>query len=185
MLNSSFSSVKFSFKFNLMESASHFKETHLWDTTTKGEGQRWMCFTILSKSQVQDQRVRGQHDWPAPTSIAGSPWWHPPLHLWEGWRDDRERRGMKGEERWICKDSKRGGQENYKEILRMSGGHINKVQGEVREKTVRKQRTGTEWGRRSERGVVGKSSMKRKKTQLDKQKNISRRREKKGKTDSE
>lgn len=43
----------------------------------------------------------------------------------------------------------------------------------------------TEGGKGSERGVVGKSSMKGKKTQLDKQRNISKRRETKGERDLE
>lgn len=51
------------------------------------------------------------------------------------------------------------------------------------EKTEERGTNKTEGGKGSERGVVGKSSMKRKKSQLDKQTNISKRRETRGKTD--
>lgn len=53
----------------------------------------------LNHWQVQDLMVRGQKNWPAPTSKASSPRWHPPLHLWEGWRDDGGRRGRRKTER--------------------------------------------------------------------------------------
>lgn len=88
----------------------------------------------------QSQSVRGQNDWPASTSKAGSPRCHAPLHLWDRWRDDGERRGTEEEEH----KQKVGfvKKVRQKKRMRMRKGHINKEPGGVREKTVRKQRRG-------------------------------------------
>lgn len=137
------------------------------------------CLFLL----FQVEMARVQTDWPAPTSKASSPGWHPPLHLREGWRDDtgrkREEEGRRDKEEQRVRRQDGGGRGGTIEVRDIKTG-------EEEWKTARgdsgknpdgdKHKLGR--GEGSERGVVGKGSMREKKSQLDKQTNIKQKKRK-------
>lgn len=120
--------------------------------------------------------VRGQNDWPAPTSKASSPWCHPPLHLRQVWRRRKNRK------RDLRKKRKRAttkqGEENYSWEDEKGWGGTHKIKSKRNSEgrqweNRRRDKYKSEGRQGSKRGVVGKSVMKGEKSQLDKQTNIS------------